>query len=174
MNIHVPIEFYRQKLNNKNAFYPPAFRYTCKLEYIAYTNADRYINQPPHRAFFASPGARRASAESSLFYGSRCRERCRRRPLCRILESFCDCSLEGLACVFCLVGRIVYSYIYIIRGVRCNVRFLPFMFAEDFDWVSRWTWCCWFYFFFPADLLREVFFSGCHWFLPMPQPCNSG
>ena len=31
-------------------------------------------------------GAPRATAESSLFYGSRCRERCRRRPLCRGLE----------------------------------------------------------------------------------------
>jgi len=51
-------------------------------------------------------GARRASAESSLFYGSRCRERCRRRPLCRYYTAYSSgwCQLSSRCSVLARAG----------------------------------------------------------------------
>eukprot|EP00434_Breviolum_minutum_P029217 symbB.v1.2.025842.t2/scaffold2495.1/size77801/3 len=51
-------------------------------------------------------GARRASAESSLFYGSRCRERCRRRPLCRFYTAYSSgwCQLSSRCSVLARAG----------------------------------------------------------------------
>ncbi|CAE7542787.1 unnamed protein product [Symbiodinium natans] len=48
-------------------------------------------------------GARRASAESSMFYGSRCRERCRRKVNCRFYTAYSSgwCQLSSR----CLLAR---------------------------------------------------------------------